>query len=322
MASAHGSSIRSHVTTFLAGFLALALVVGAAPAAAQQAETGAGAGVSRQIDQGQKIVMATHSFNVFIGPNRRVAVNLVSYVWFAAMYRQSPVGLKALVDANDPASAARELRLQQIGWNAVVAEPMSGVTGMAESFTAAAQPAQETTMTTAERAEVIELLQKSEQELEKAIAGLTDAQWNFKPGPDRWSVGEVVEHIVLADALLFETAITSLDSAANAKWEGTLGKTNMIRKALPDRSRKVDAPAAIRPQQAMTRAAVMARFKEQRSKALAYVRDTNKPLKAHTAPNPFFGDLNAHQWLLYIPLHHIRHNQQIAEVQASPGYPR
>jgi DinB superfamily len=190
------------------------------------------------------------------------------------------------------------------------------------SFTAAAQPAPEATMTAAERAEVIELLQKSEHELEKAIAGLTDAQWTFKPGPDRWSVGEVVEHIVLADALLFETAITSLDSAVNPKWEGTLVKTNMIRKAIPDRSRKVDAPAAIRPQQSMTRAALIARFKEQRSKALAYVRDTNKPLKAHTAPNPFFGDLNAHQWLLYIPLHHIRHNQQIAEVQASPGYPR
>ena len=177
-------------------------------------------------------VTAQHEiFADAMGHPRPPIVNLVSYVWFAAMYRQSPVGLKALVDANDPTSAARELLLQQIAWNAVVAEPMSGVTGMAESFTAAAQPAQETTMTAAERAEVIELLQKSEQELEKAIAGLTDAQWSFKPGPDRWSVGEVVEHIVLADALLFETAITSLDSAANAKWEGTLGKTNHDQKS-------------------------------------------------------------------------------------------
>jgi hypothetical protein len=52
------------------------------------------------------------------------------------------------------------------------------------------------------------------------------------------------------------------------------------------------------------------------------VRETQRPLKAHTAPNPFFGDLNAHQWLLYIPLHHLRHNQQIAEVKATPGFPR
>lgn len=53
--------------------------------------------------------------------------NLVAYVWFAAMYRQSPVGLTALVDAKDPTSAPRERILQQIAWNAVVSEPMSGV---------------------------------------------------------------------------------------------------------------------------------------------------------------------------------------------------
>lgn len=56
-------------------------------------------------------------------------VNLVSYVWFATMYRRSPVGLRALVDANDPTSAAREALLQRIAWNTVLSEPMSGVTG-------------------------------------------------------------------------------------------------------------------------------------------------------------------------------------------------
>jgi uncharacterized damage-inducible protein DinB len=177
-------------------------------------------------------------------------------------------------------------------------------------------------MTPAERAETIELLQQSEQELLRAIEGLSDQQWTFKPGADRWSVAEVLEHIVLAEALLFETAVKSLDSQPHAKWDTIVNKTAVIRKAIPDRSRKVDAPAAIKPQQALTRAALLARFKEQRAKVTAYVRDTDRPLKAHTSPNPFFGDLNAHQWLLYIPLHHLRHNQQILEVKASPGYPR
>lgn len=56
-------------------------------------------------------------------------VNLVTYVWFAAMYRESPVGIQALVEADDPESAKRELLLQKIAWNAVVAEPKSGVKG-------------------------------------------------------------------------------------------------------------------------------------------------------------------------------------------------
>src|SRR5688572_23375677 len=176
-------------------------------------------------------------------------------------------------------------------------------------------------MTDVERAEVIELLLKSERELLDAVKGLSDEQWAFKPGPEKWSVGEVVEHIVLADALLFETAIKSLDAQPDAKWDATLTKTDTLRKALPNRSRRVDAPAAIKPQQEMTRAALLSRFKQQRSRALSYARETNKPLKAYTATNPFFGSLNAHQWLLYIPLHHLRHNQQIAEVKASEGYP-
>lgn len=186
---------------------------------------------------------------------------------------------------------------------------------------AAAQTA-DPKMTKAERAELIELLDKSEKEFLQAVESLSDQQWSFKPGPDRWSVAECAEHIVLAEALLFETATKSLTAASDDKWEDTLRKTDVLRRALPNRSTKVDAPAAIKPRQAMTRQQLMARFKEQRARALAYVQETEAPLKAYTAANPFFGPLNAHQWLLYIPLHHLRHNLQIAEVKTSSSYPQ
>jgi len=47
-------------------------------------------------------------------------------------------------------------------------------------------------------------------------------------------------------------------------------------------------------------------------------------LKEHTVDHPFpvFGTLNAYQWLIYVPLHNMRHDQQIAEVKASPGFPK
>jgi hypothetical protein len=64
-----------------------------------------------------------------MGHPRAPVGHLVSYVWFAAMYRESPLGLRALVDANDPTSAERETLLQKLAWNAVIAEPMSGVRG-------------------------------------------------------------------------------------------------------------------------------------------------------------------------------------------------
>lgn len=64
-----------------------------------------------------------------IGHPTTPTANIVTYVWYAAMYRESPVGLQALVDPNDPTSAAREQLMQKIAWNAVVGEPKSGVKG-------------------------------------------------------------------------------------------------------------------------------------------------------------------------------------------------
>ena len=64
-----------------------------------------------------------------IGHGRQPVMKVLTSAWFAAMYRQSPVGLQALIDPSDPTSAEREILLQKIAWNAVVAEPMSGVRG-------------------------------------------------------------------------------------------------------------------------------------------------------------------------------------------------
>lgn len=62
-----------------------------------------------------------------IGHPTQPIVNLVSYIWYAMVYRESPIGMTAFVDASDPTSAAREKLLQEIAWNAVVNEPKSGV---------------------------------------------------------------------------------------------------------------------------------------------------------------------------------------------------
>ncbi|MDP3739407.1 MAG: hypothetical protein Q8R02_18605 [Hyphomonadaceae bacterium] len=64
-----------------------------------------------------------------IGHPTTVTAHLVTYVWYTAMYRESPVGLQALIEKDDPNSAKREKMLQQIAWNAVVGEPKSGVKG-------------------------------------------------------------------------------------------------------------------------------------------------------------------------------------------------
>jgi hypothetical protein len=53
--------------------------------------------------------------------------DLVSYVWFATLYRRSPVGLTALDKEKSDASQKRHRLLQEIAWQSVLDEPMSGV---------------------------------------------------------------------------------------------------------------------------------------------------------------------------------------------------
>src|ERR1041384_1993557 len=74
--------------------------------------------------------------------------------------------------------------------------------------------AADTKMTADERAQVMKWLEESRQQFLAAIDGVNEQQWKWKPAPDRWSVGEVAEHIVLAEASPFGNVKERLASGA------------------------------------------------------------------------------------------------------------
>ncbi|HEY7914206.1 MAG TPA: DinB family protein [Blastocatellia bacterium] len=180
-------------------------------------------------------------------------------------------------------------------------------------------------MTDEERAKVLKLLQDSQKEYLDAIESISEAQWSYKPSPFRWSIGEVAEHIMLTEMALFRAVEGTLSRPANPDWEKkTAGKAVFIERVMPNRTNRAQAPIEVRPTGKLTRDDVIKRFKEHRTKVIAFARTTDKPLKSHTSEHPFpvFNTLSAYDWLLYVPLHTVRHNKQIAEVKASPGYPK
>src|SRR5258708_22208173 len=58
-------------------------------------------------------------------------------------------------------------------------------------------PAQEVTQ--AEKDRALQYLETTKKGVLEATKGLSEAQWNFKPAPDRWSVAQVMEHIATAE---------------------------------------------------------------------------------------------------------------------------
>ncbi len=189
---------------------------------------------------------------------------------------------------------------------------------------AAAGNTEDTRMSVEERAKVIKYLVDSENEYLRSIEKLSEEQWKFKAAPAKWSIGEAAEHIVLAEALLFASVEKALAGKPNPEWETkTKAKTEFLERILLNRNGKAQAPEQIVPTGTLSRDEVIARFKAVRAKTMKFASTTDLALKDHTAEHPFpvFGTLNAYQWLIYIPLHNLRHNQQIAEVKLAAGYP-
>lgn len=195
------------------------------------------------------------------------------------------------------------------------------VVGVATRSVWAATPP---TMSDAERAKLVDYLERSQREFLDLLAGVTEAQWRWKPGPDRWSVAECAQHIVVAEDFLFSQAMLAMKNPPDADWEAKVGaKTALLERILPDRSRKVQAPEPLNPAQvSFTRDQAISAFKEKRELTLRFAHTTTLALHMHLTKGlfPVFDPLDAYQFVLYIPLHNIRHNQQIAEVKASPEW--
>lgn len=184
-------------------------------------------------------------------------------------------------------------------------------------------------LTAEEHAELIRLLDESFDKLMGLITGLSDAQWNFKQNPDRWSVGECAEHIVRSETALLESAKRALSGEPDPEWaERTKGKTDLLRRIMPNRQPMgaggATAPVEIRPSEKWERGKAIAEFYKIRGEVRGYAETIDRPIKEYTEEHPFpvFGWLSAHDWLIYIPLHTIRHSRQIIEVQEDENYPK
>ena len=179
-------------------------------------------------------------------------------------------------------------------------------------------------MSDSERVRVVRLLQQTRDDFLAAVEPVTDAEWGFRPGPDRWSIGLIAEHLGLVERGLFGRVERALEADANPDWQSaTAGKDGLIEKMLRDRGTPRDAPERVVPTGTVGREEALRVYRERRARSLAFAETTADPLKAHTLDHhrPVFGTLNAYQWLLYIPLHNQRHIQQIEEIKAAPGYP-
>jgi hypothetical protein len=178
-------------------------------------------------------------------------------------------------------------------------------------------------MNDAERALLVEQLEKSKAAFLESIANVTEAQWKFKPAPNVWSVAECSEHIIVAETYLFNASQGMLKSPAAARPEtSTAEQDKKLVAAIGDRTHKAKAPEPLVPSGKFATPSDAAKeFTALRDKSLEYARATNDELRVHTTQGPL-GTMDAYQILLLMAVHTGRHTDQIREVQANADYPK
>src|SRR5438445_1722631 len=112
---------------------------------------------------------------------------------------------------------------------------------------AAAASAQEVTQ--AENDKALQYLESTKKNVLEATKGLSQAQWNFRPAPDRWSVAEVMEHIAASEDFIRDNLLKEKVMVAPAREPGRDVKQidEAVMAKVPDRTRKAQAPAPLVP---------------------------------------------------------------------------
>jgi len=172
-------------------------------------------------------------------------------------------------------------------------------------------------------------LQQTQSLAAGATQGLSLAQWNFKPAPDRWSIAEIVEHMVLAQDLVLGPVRQQLAQApAPPRGDDHERVDAIVINRMPDRTAKFQAPDFLQPTGRWTPAESMERLRRYYTELTKYL-ETTPDLRQHAVSAPAlkaiskgaYESMDAYQSILLAAAHIERHTKQILEVRADAGFP-
>jgi hypothetical protein len=188
---------------------------------------------------------------------------------------------------------------------------------MAAATSAAAQE-----VTQAEKDKALQYLETTKKGVLEATKGLSEAQWNFKPAPERWSVAQVMEHIAAAEDFIRGMVKEKIMMAPAGEPGRDVKKTDDgVLAMVPDRTTKLQAPEPLVPTNRFgSPDASIKHFVESRATTEDFLK-TATGLRDHVADSPM-GKLEGYEFVLLIAAHSERHTKQINEVKADPNFPK
>jgi hypothetical protein len=144
-----------------------------------------------------------------------------------------------------------------------------------------------------------------------------------RPGAEKWSVGEIVEHVSLVEQSILKLINLLLMKAeaagVAANTDGSIGPISVEKIVERSQREKYNAPETALPGGNLPATDSLARMRAVRE-ALEELRprmlQTN--LLNASYPHPAFGPMNLYEWLILIGIHKGRHLRQIEAIISEP----
>ena len=178
-------------------------------------------------------------------------------------------------------------------------------------------------MTSQERTLLLEELVSSHSRLIALTSGLTPDQWNFRESPDRWSIAENLEHLVLFERFILSTINDHLERPAEPEKREIIASKQSLVLGLADarhikfKSRELARPTGRWPDPSD----LLNELRLARESTLIFASETEADLCNYFFPHVAWGDLNCYQWLLLLGQHSLRHALQMEQIMADPVFP-
>jgi hypothetical protein len=159
-----------------------------------------------------------------------------------------------------------------------------------------------------------------------AVRRLSEAQWNFKPGPERWSIAENVAHIIFVQDRVLGPLHDQLRASAPAAPHPDYQRVDdIVIYQFPNRLAKFSSPV---PAAGIPHSEGLQRLSENCARLRNRLEST-PDLRTRSAPavplklitSGAYETLDGYQWILAAAAHTERHTKQILEVMADPAFP-
>jgi hypothetical protein len=178
---------------------------------------------------------------------------------------------------------------------------------------------------------IVKETEKNSEAACQLVSGLSEAQLNWKPAPDKWSIAQCLEHLAVTSKE-FDSYFTVALARGQKKWPVSRAPAYrpswmggwLIKQVTPETGRNLRAPKVFRPSESSTIQGALESFLKQQERFLAFVRETagvnyNKTrLRSPVTPLMRYSLADA---FVVTVVHGQRHLVQAQRVRETSGFP-